>query len=155
MNLEIERKFLVEGDFKPFVAGENRIVQGYLCSTPGRSVRIRISGGRGILTIKGMSNESGMSRFEWERELSLSDAEALMKLCEPGMIEKTRFLVPAGRHIFEIDVFHGENAGLTLAEIELSEETELFEKPPWLGQEVTGRIEYYNSSLMRNPFSRW
>ena len=155
MNLEIERKFLVDGDFKPFVAGENRIVQGYLCSTPGRSVRIRISGGRGILTIKGMSNESGMSRFEWERELSLSDAEALMKLCEPGMIEKTRFLVPAGRHIFEIDVFHGENAGLTLAEIELSEETELFEKPPWLGQEVTGRIEYYNSSLMRNPFSRW
>ncbi len=155
MNLEIERKFLVEGDFKPFVAGENRIVQGYLCSTPGRSVRIRISGGRGILTIKGMSNESGMSRFELERELSLSDAEALMKLCEPGMIEKTRFLVPAGRHIFEIDVFHGENAGLTLAEIELSEETELFEKPPWLGQEVTGRIEYYNSSLMRNPFSRW
>ncbi|MEQ1841234.1 MAG: CYTH domain-containing protein [Verrucomicrobiales bacterium] len=155
MALEIERKYLVSGDFKPFAVKEDRIVQGYLSSVPERSVRIRLCGGRGYLTIKGPGNSSGVSRFEWEREISPGEAKELLTLCEPGVIEKTRYLVPAGSLQFEVDEFLGDNAGLIIAEIELTREDESFEKPSWLGAEVTGQPEYYNASLMRKPFRSW
>lgn len=152
---EIERKFLVKGDFKPFVSKETRIVQGYLSSVPERTVRVRIKGDKGFLTVKGIGNDSGASRYEWEKEVPLSETEELLKLCEPGVIDKVRFLVKAGVHTYEVDQFHGENEGLTVAEIELSSETESFEKPSWLGEEVTGDKKYYNSMLMKHPFTRW
>lgn len=152
---EIERKFLVKGDFKPFVSKQTRIVQGYLSSVPERTVRVRIKGEKGFLTIKGIGNDSGASRFEWEKEISITETEELLKICEPGVIDKTRFLVQAGQHTFEVDEFYGENKGLIVAEIELASETELFEKPSWLGEEVTGDTKYYNSMLMKNPFTRW
>ncbi len=155
MALEIERKYLVIGDFKPFSAEENRIVQGYLSSVPGRSVRVRLIGGRGYLTIKGPGNASGISRFEWEREIPSNEAEDLLTLCEPGMIEKIRYRVPVGSHWYEVDEFLGHNTGLIIAEIELGHEDETFEKPSWLGREVTGEPEYYNSSLMKKPFQSW
>lgn len=152
---EIERKFLVKGDFKPFVSKETRIVQGYLSSVPERTVRVRIKGEKGFLTVKGIGNDSGASRFEWEKEIPLSETEDLLKICEPGVIDKVRFLVKAGPHTFEVDQFHGENEGLTVAEIELSSESERFEQPSWLGEEVTGDTKYYNSMLMKHPFTRW
>jgi adenylate cyclase len=152
---EIERKFLVKGDFKPFVSKETRIVQGYLSSVPERTVRVRIKGDKGFLTVKGIGNDSGASRYEWEKEIPLGETEELLKLCEPGVIDKVRFLVKAGVHTYEVDQFHGENEGLTVAEIELSSETESFEKPSWLGEEVTGDKKYYNSMLMKHPFTRW
>ncbi len=155
MAKEIERKFLVKGDFKPFVSKQTRIVQGYLSSVPERTVRVRIKGEKGFLTIKGIGNDSGASRFEWEKEISITETEELLKICEPGVIDKTRFLVQAGQHTFEVDEFYGENKGLIVAEIELASETELFEKPSWLGEEVTGDTKYYNSMLMKNPFTRW
>ena len=155
MAIEIERKFLVSGDFLPGVVSENRIVQGYICSQPGRTVRVRIRGEKGFLTIKGASDEKGMSRYEFEQEISLSDAERLLELCEPGVIDKVRYLVPAGPHTWEVDVFHGENEGLVLAEIELSSEEESFEKPAWLGEEVTGDRRYYNSMLTKQPFKQF
>lgn len=155
MNIEIERKFLVTGDPRPFASQSMRIIQGYLSSVPERSVRVRIQGERGHLTIKGATNETGLSRFEWENEIPLAEAEKLLKLCEPGMIEKTRFLVPCGDHVFEVDEFHGDNEGLVMAEIELKEEGELFTKPDWLGEEVTGRTEYYNTALLKRPFRNW
>lgn len=152
---EIERKFLVKGDFKPFISKETRIVQGYLSSVPERTVRVRIKGDKGFLTVKGIGNDSGASRYEWEKEVPLGETEELLKLCEPGVIDKVRFLVKAGVHTYEVDQFHGENEGLTVAEIELSSETESFEKPSWLGEEVTGDKKYYNSMLMKHPFTRW
>ena len=155
MPQEIERKFLVSGDFKPFATGSSRVVQGYLSSVAERTVRIRINGDQGYLTIKGIGNESGASRFEWEREIPLREASDLLELCEPGVIEKTRFLVPVGDHLFEVDEFHGENAGLVVAEIELAHEGEPFAKPDWLGEEVTGQAAYYNAMLMKKPFARW
>jgi adenylate cyclase len=155
MGKEIERKFLVKGDFKPFVSKQTRIVQGYLSSIPERTVRVRIKGDKGFLTIKGIGNVSGASRFEWEKELPIGETEDLLKICEPGVIDKTRFLVKAGAHTFEVDEFYGENKGLVLAEVELQSETESFEKPAWLGEEVTGDTKYYNSMLMKNPFTRW
>ncbi len=155
MGKEIERKFLVKGDFKPFVGKQTRIVQGYLSSVPERTVRVRIKGDKGFLTIKGVGNDSGASRFEWEKEIPPTETEELLKICEPGVIDKTRFLVKAGNHTFEVDEFYGENQGLVLAEIELASETETFEKPEWLGEEVTGDTKYYNSMLMKNPFTKW
>ncbi len=152
---EIERKFLVKGDFTPFVSKETRIVQGYLSSVPERTVRVRIKGDKGFLTVKGIGNDSGASRYEWEKEIPLSETEELLKLCEPGVIDKVRFLVKAGPHTFEVDQFHGENEGLTVAEIELASESESFERPVWLGEEVTGDKKYYNSMLMKHPFTRW
>ena len=152
---EIERKFLVKGDFTPYVSKETRIVQGYLSSVPERTVRVRIKGDKGFLTVKGIGNDSGASRYEWEKEVPLGETEELLKLCEPGVIDKVRFLVKAGVHTYEVDQFHGENEGLTVAEIELSSETESFEKPSWLGEEVTGDKKYYNSMLMKHPFTRW
>ncbi len=152
---EIERKFLVKGDFKPFISKQTRIVQGYLSSVPERTVRVRIKGDKGFLTIKGIGNISGASRYEWEKEIPITETEELLKICEPGVIDKTRFMVKAGPHTFEVDEFYGENNGLVVAEIELGSETESFERPSWLGEEVTGDTKYYNSMLMKNPFTRW
>lgn len=155
MAQEIERKFLIEGDFKTEAYAQSRIIQGYISSARGRTVRVRIRDGKGYLTIKGASNASGTSRYEWEKELPLNEAEELMKLCEPGIIDKTRYLVRSGEHTFEVDEFYGENAGLVVAEVELSSEDEVFAKPGFIGQEVTGDVRYYNSQLMKNPFASW
>lgn len=155
MAQEIERKFLVIGDFKSQAFEQSRIVQGYISSARGRTVRVRIRNGRGYLTIKGASNESGTSRYEWEKELPLHEAEELMKLCEPGVIDKTRYLVRSGEHIFEVDEFYGENEGLIVAEVELNAEDEAFVKPSFIGQEVTGDVRYYNSQLMKKPYTTW
>jgi adenylate cyclase len=156
MPLEIERKFLVLGDdYKGQSKQSTRIRQGYLSTHPGRIVRIRIRGDKGFLTIKGQSNTSGTTRYEWEKEISAEDAIELLNLCEPGLIDKTRYEVTSGFHTFEVDEFYGENQGLVVAEVELSFEDEAFEKPSWLGQEVTGESKYYNSALMMHPYSRW
>lgn len=155
MSQEIERKFLVKGDFTKQVYNSQRIVQGYICSSQGRTVRVRIRGNQGFLTIKGPSNESGINRYEFETVIPIADAEELMKICEPGIIDKVRNLIHAGNHIWEVDVFHGENEGLTVAEIELRSENEVFDHPDWLGQEVTGNRRYYNSMLIKHPFTKW
>lgn len=155
MPQEIERKFLTTGDFRSYAHDNYRITQGYLSSVPERIVRIRISRNTGFLTIKGAADKSGVSRYEWEHEIAAADAEELLTLCEPGVIDKTRYLVYAGAHTFEVDEFHGENQGLIVAEIELDSEDEFFEIPDWLGKEVTGDPRYSNSMLARNPFSRW
>ena len=118
-------------------------------------VRVRIRNGKGYLTIKGASDASGLSRYEWEKEIPLNEAEELMKLCEPGVIDKTRYLVRSGRHTFEVDEFYGENEGLVVAEVELTSEDEAFEKPDFIGREVTGDVRYYNSQLMKHPFTTW
>lgn len=154
--IEIERKFLVlSSEFKTLAFAQNRIAQGYLSSVPERAVRVRIKGNQGFLTIKGKSNDSNLSRFEWEKEITVEEANLLLKLCETGIIEKTRFEVKMGNHIFEIDEFYGENQGLVLAEIELKSEDEAFEKPSWLGEEVTQDNRYFNSYLSKKPFSKW
>jgi adenylate cyclase len=154
--LEIERKFLVTStSFKEEAFTQNRIKQGYLSSVPERTVRVRIKGDKGFLTIKGITNDTGLSRFEWEKEIPIEEAEALLLLCESGVIDKTRFEIKKGKHIFEVDEFYGENEGLVMAEIELASENESFEKPIWLGQEVTNDKRYYNSYLSNNPFKKW
>ena len=154
--IEIERKFLVKSeDFKKEAFAQNRITQGYLSSVPDRTVRVRIKGNKGFLTIKGVSNESGMSRFEWEKEIPINEAQKLLTLCEKGAIDKTRFEVKIGQHTFEVDEFYGDNQGLILAEIELSSENEKFERPKWLGKEVTNDNRYYNSNLSKKPFVTW
>ena len=154
--IEIERKFLVSSDaFKNDALRKNHIAQGYLNSTPERTVRVRIKGDTGYLTIKGKSNETGLSRFEWEKEIPLEEAKALLRLCEKGIIEKIRYEVPVGKHLFEVDEFFGENEGLLLAEVELQSESEFFEKPHWLGDEVTQDQRYYNSYLSQHPFISW
>ena len=155
MAQEIERKFLVKGDFKNLAVKSTRIIQGYLSSVPERTVRVRVKGDKGFLTIKGIGSTSGASRFEWEKEISTTEANELLAICEPGVIDKTRFLVKAGPHTFEVDEFYGENEGLTVAEVELSSEGESFERPEWLGEEVTGDARYYNSMLMKNPYTKW
>lgn len=155
MPQEIERKFLVTGEYKPQAYAHSRIVQGYISSVRGRTVRVRIRDERGFLTIKGASNESGTSRYEWEKEIPLCEARELLKLCEPGVIDKTRYLVRSGQHVFEVDEFYGENEGLTVAEVELSSEDEPFVKPAFIGREVTGDVRYYNSQLMKHPFTTW
>ena len=156
MAQEIERKFLVKDDsYKALAYHSSRIAQGYICSMRGRTVRVRIRDDKGYLTIKGPSDASGLGRYEWEKEIPLHEAQELMKLCEPGMIDKTRYLVRSGNHIFEVDEFYGENEGLTLAEVELSSVDEAFEKPDFIDKEVTGDVKYYNSFLMKHPFSKW
>ena len=152
---EIERKFLVAGEFKASATGFLRITQGYLSSVPERTVRIRISGGKGFITVKGRSSDSGASRFEWEKEISAEEASRLLELCEPGVIDKTRYIVKVGESVFEVDEFYGDNEGLVVAEVELSAEDQAFERPGWLGEEVTGDSRYYNSMLMRNPYKNW
>ena len=156
MAQEIERKFLVKNDdFKKESFKETKIVQGFLSTIPERTVRIRIKGNQGFITVKGIGNASGTSRYEWEREISVEDATDLLKISEPGVIDKTRFNVKSGGHTFEVDEFYGENDGLTVAEVELSAEDENFNKPSWLGEEVTGQVKYYNSMLMKTPFKSW
>lgn len=154
---EIERKFLILNtpDFRQEAFRKTRIVQGYLNSAVERTVRVRIRGEAAFLTVKGQSSSNGLSRFEWEREISVSEAEDLMKLCEPGTIEKIRYEIKFGNHIFEADEFLGENEGLLLAEVELEAEDEKIAKPAWLGEEVTGNKKYYNSYLSKFPFREW
>ncbi|HOI00743.1 MAG TPA: CYTH domain-containing protein [Bacteroidales bacterium] len=155
MAQEIERKFLVKGDFKSHATRSARIIQGYLSSVPERTVRVRVKGDKGFITVKGIGNASGVSRYEWEMEIPRSEAEELLAICEPGVIDKTRFLVESGPHTFEVDEFYGANEGLVVAEIELSAETEEFERPDWLGEEVTGDVRYLNSVLVKHPFTTW
>lgn len=157
MAQEIERKFLVAGEYKPHAVKATRITQGYLSSVPERTVRVRVKGDKGYITVKGIGNDSGASRFEWEKEIPVDDAQALLKIAEPGVIDKTRYLVPAlgGKRTFEVDEFYGENEGLTVAEIELGDENESFVKPSWLGAEVTGDPKYFNSMLMKHPYTKW
>ncbi|MFA6894884.1 MAG: CYTH domain-containing protein [Bacteroidales bacterium] len=155
MAQEIERKFLVKGEFKSLASKATRITQGYLSSIPERTVRVRVKGEKGYITIKGIGSGSGASRFEWEKEIPVSEVQDLLKICEPGIIDKTRFLVNVGNHTYEVDEFYGENEGLTVAEVELSSEDEVFIKPEWLDKEVTGDVKYYNSMLMKNPYKNW
>ncbi len=156
MTKEIERKFLVTGDFKKHVIKRYKIAQGYLSVVPERTVRIRIRGHQGFITIKGIGNASGTTRFEWEKEIPVNEAENLLLLCEPSIIEKTRHIVPAEDNLyFEVDEFFGENTGLIIAEIELPHENSNFIKPSWLGEEITGKLKYYNASLSKKPFSNW
>jgi CYTH domain-containing protein len=154
--IEIERKFLVISDaFKDQAHQKYRIIQGFLNRDPERTVRVRLKDDKGILTVKGLSSHDGLSRFEWEKEISKNDAKALLEFCEQGVIDKLRYEVKVNNHIFEIDEFFGDNQGLVVAEIELQSEDETFTKPDWLGQEVTGDVKYYNSQLSKQPFTTW
>lgn len=154
MSLEIERKFLVTGDFSRQVTSAQRIVQGYICSQPGRTVRVRIRGRR-IPHDQGRIGRERVEPLRVRTKIPLADAEELLKLCEPGAIDKVRNLVPAGKHTWEVDVFHGDNDGLVLAEIELESEDEPFGRPEWIGQEVSGDRRYYNSMLTKHPYREW
>lgn len=154
MGVEIERKFLVSGDFRSQVTSSSHIVQGYICRESGRTVRIRIRDEKAYITIKGPSLDS-VSRFEWEKEIGIDDAQELMLLSTGPVIDKTRHLVPFEGHTFEVDEFHGDNEGLIVAEVELNDPLEPFGRPEWLGEEVTGDKRYYNSCLTRNPFNTW
>ncbi len=155
-HLEVERKFLILSEaYKDQATSKTRIVQGFLSTHPERTVRVRIKGEMGYLTVKGRGNDSGTTRFEWETEIPLQEAIHLIHLCEPVILEKTRFEVPFGTHTYEVDEFFGENKGLVIAEIELKHEDEPFEKPEWLGKEVTGAIKYYNSQLSIKPYNQW
>ncbi|MGB4958976.1 MAG: CYTH domain-containing protein [Saprospiraceae bacterium] len=153
---EIERKFLVLSEnFKNESEKKTRITQGYLSSVPERTVRVRIKGDKGFITIKGIGSASGASRYEWEKEIPVSEVDELLTISEAGVIDKTRYEVKSGKHTFEVDEFYGDNQGLIVAEVELSDENEVFEKPEWLGAEVTGDAKYYNSMLMKHPFTKW
>lgn len=153
---EIERKFLVTSDkFKEQASKKTLFVQAYLNTHPERTIRIRISGDQAFMTIKGKSSENGLSRFEWEKQLPENEARELLKLCEPGKIEKYRYLIPFGAHTYEVDEFLEDNEGLVLAEVELQSEEEEFKKPDWLGEEVTGNLDYYNSNLIAKPYRNW
>ena len=156
MSQEIERKFLVkDSSYKNMAVSSSRITQGYICSDRGRTVRVRIRNEKGYLTIKGPSADNGLSRYEWEHEIPIDEALELMKLCLPGMIDKTRYLVEFGKHVFEVDEFYGDNEGLVVAEVELGSVDEKYEVPSFLGEEVTGQVKYYNSFLMKYPFKNW
>lgn len=154
--VEIERKFLVRSlNFKKEAHNSYEIIQGFLNTHPERTVRVRTKGEQGFLTVKGKSNSEGTIRMEWEKEISIADARQLLNLCEPTIIEKLRFEVKVQNHLFEVDEFLGENEGLFIAEVELESENEFFEKPAWLGDEVTGQLKYYNSHLSRIPYKKW
>ncbi|MFI1744618.1 CYTH domain-containing protein [Thalassobellus sediminis] len=154
--IEIERKFLVKSDiYKEQAFKKTRIVQGYLNSHKERTVRVRLKGDKGFITVKGQSSSNGLSRFEWEKEVDSLEIEALLKLCESGVIDKIRYEIKVGKHIFEVDDFFGDNDGLVMAEVELNNENETYEKPSWLGEEVTGDIKYYNSYLSKHPYNTW
>lgn len=153
---EIERKFIISSlEFKEEAFEHYQIKQGFLNTDPERTVRVRVLADRGFLTVKGSGGEEGISRFEWEKEISLEEANALYELCGPGRIEKTRYLIHSGGHIVEADEFFGDNEGLLIAEIELGSEQEQYEKPSWLGAEVTGQTKYYNSQLSQFPYKDW
>ncbi len=154
--IEIERKYLVNSlDFKKEYFQKNEITQGYISSHPERTVRIRIKNDKGFLTIKGIGNKTGASRYEWEKEIPFGEAQQLLLLCEKGVIKKTRYEVKNENHIIEIDVFHDENDGLIIAEIELENENETIIKPIWLGKEVTNDERYYNAFISQNPYKSW
>lgn len=154
--IEIERKFLVNSNaYKEEAFKSTRIIQGFLNTNKERTVRVRLKGNLGFITVKGLTTNNGLSRFEWEKEISEEEAQSLFKLCEPGIIDKTRFEIKVGMHTFEVDEFYGDNDGLVIAEIELNNENEVFIKPNWLGKEVTGIIKYYNSQLILQPFTTW
>jgi adenylate cyclase len=154
MGVEIERKFLLRGEAWRQLGQPVLLRQGYLCSDPARTVRVRIEGAAGTITVKGKN--SGATRAEWEYPIPLADAaELLDTLCERPLIEKYRRRIVHGEHTWEVDEFLGENAGLAVAEIELASEDAVFDKPDWVGAEVTGEARYYNSSLIRTPFSLW
>ena len=156
MALEIERKFLVLDDsYKHEAFSSSHIQQGYICSERGRTVRIRIRDEHAYITIKGPSLNGGLSRYEFEQEIPLDDARQLLTLCDPGIIDKTRWLVRSDHHVFEVDEFHGDNDGLIVAEVELASEDEAFVKPHFIGKEVTGDRRYYNSQLRQRPFKTW
>lgn len=153
--LEIERKFLVKGDFKSQATSSTRIRQGYVAHENGRTVRVRTRDDKAYLTIKGPSDAAGLSRLEWEIEIDFEEALTLFSICQGGFIDKTRWIVPFGGHDFEVDEFYGENEGLIMAEVELEDEDEAFLRPEWLGDEVTGDRRFYNSHLLAYPYSRW
>ena len=154
--IEIERKFLVRSKaFKVEAIKSTQIIQGFLNTHKERTVRVRLMGDKGILTVKGKSSEDGLSRFEWETFMDKDEAKALLQICEPGVIHKTRYEIPVGDHLFEVDEFHDDNEGLIVAEIELDTVDEEFFKPSWLGEEVTGKVEYYNSNLSKSPYKTW
>lgn len=154
--IEIERKFLVTSNaFKAEAFKSTRIIQGYLNSNKERAVRVRLKGEQGYLTIKGASSENGLSRFEWEKEIPQKEAQELLNLCEPGVIDKIRYEIKLGNHVFEVDEFFGDNEGLIIAEVELNDENETFTVPIWLGKEVSGQNKYYNSQLSNQPYNTW
>lgn len=154
--IEIERKFLVKSDaFKNEARSKTRLIQGFLNTHKERTVRVRIKGKQGYVTVKGKSTDNGLSRFEWEMEIPKENAEALLELCEPIVINKMRYEINVGTHVFEVDEFFGENEGLIVAEVELISENETIIKPDWLGEEVTGQIKYYNSQLSKHPYKTW
>ena len=156
MALEIERKFLVLDDsYKHEAFSKSHIQQGYICSERGRTVRIRIRDTHAYVTIKGPSVDGGLARYEFEYEIPMDDAEKLMTLCEPGIIDKIRWLVKSSNHTFEVDEFFGENEGLVMAEVELNSPNEEPIIPHFIGKEVTGDRRYYNSQLRRNPYRMW
>ncbi|KUL20160.1 MAG: Uncharacterized protein XE13_0038 [Proteiniphilum sp. 51_7] len=155
MGYEIERKFLVNGEYKSHAYDQYRMKQGYLSLSGISVVRVRVKGEKGYITIKGAVGEGGITRREWEYEVPLQDAEEMLLLCEDAVIEKTRYLIRVGKHTFEVDEFTGENEGLQIAEVELESEEESFEKPDWLGNEVTGNVRYYNSYLSIHPYREW
>ena len=156
MSQEIERKFLVKDDsYKQMASSFSHIIQGYICRTTGRTVRVRLRDEKAYLTIKGPSPDGGLSRYEWEHEIPGREALELMQLCERGVIDKVRYLVPYGGHTFEVDEFFGANEGLVMAEVELGAVDESFERPPFLGEEVTGDRRYYNSCLTASPYKDW
>lgn len=154
--IEIERKFLVKSEaFKDEAFKVTHIIQGFLNRDPERTVRVRLKNDEGILTVKGLSSDDGLKRFEWEKHISKIDAKALLEFCEKGVIDKLRYDIKVDNHIFEVDEFFGDNQGLIIAEVELNAEDEVFSKPNWLGEEVTGDIRYYNSQLSKEPFKTW
>lgn len=154
--MEIERKFLVRGDdYKRQARSSSRIKQGYITSGHGRTVRVRLRDDKAYLTIKGPSLDGGLSRYEFEKEITVDEALSLFRLCEPGIIDKTRYLVDCGNHTFEVDEFYGDNEGLVMAEVELSAPDEPYEKPDFIGGEVTGDHRFYNSHLRQNPYKKW
>ena len=155
MAVEVERKFLVKADYKYLAEDSVQILQGYLSTVPERSVRVRIKGEKGYITVKGIGNESGISRLEWEYEIPVSDANELLGICETGIIRKKRYSIDYKGHTFEVDEFYGENEDLVVAELELSSEDEAFDKPSWLGREITGETKYYNLMLIRHPYKDW
>ena len=154
--VEIERKFLVKSnEFMDEAIAKKKIVQGFLNTHPERTVRVRINGYKGYLTVKGISNKEGTTRFEWEKEIEFEEAKSLLGLCEENVIEKTRYKIPNGEFVFEVDEFLNENEGLVIAEIELRNENDVFDQPEWLGEEVTGQLKYYNSLLSKKPYKSW
>ena len=156
MAQEIERKFLIHREKIDLTeVNATRIVQGFLNSDKNRTVRVRIKGKNGFLTVKGLSKNKGLSRFEWEKQISIKEAEELLGLCEPGVIEKNRYEINHEGFVFEIDEFFGENEGLWLAELELEHENQSYSSPGWLSTEVTGDERFYNAVLSKNPYKSW